>query len=72
MYISDLLMGGAITTSKSRTFIRNIDRVEVDAWGKLRIRGDYMPSPFSLDYKVDGQPVKRWTILDPYDLDFSA
>lgn len=61
--ITELLLGGSLHTAKSGVLLENIDRVEFDAWGKLRIRG-YVRSHWT------AQPTQeRWTILDPYEID---
>ena len=65
--ISELLLGGSFRTIKSGALLENIDRVEFDAWGKLRIRGyENVGSPFSSRF------VERWTILDPHEIDLTA
>lgn len=61
--ISEMLMGGSIRTAKSGVVIQNIDRVEFDQWGKLRIRG-YAKTSWLSDTWFE-----RWTILDPYEID---
>jgi hypothetical protein len=62
--ISELLMGGSIRTAKSGVLIENIDRVEFDDWGKLRIRG-YVSNGLLMSHRF----TERWTILDPYEID---
>ena len=64
--ITELLLGGSIRTAKSGVLLENIDRVDIDDWGKLRIRGYVRTLPWS-------EPrTERWTILDPHDIDLSA
>lgn len=65
--ITELLLGGSIRTTKSGVLIENIDRVEIDDWGKLRIRG--VVSNGSL---LNHQWKERWTILDPHEIDLTA
>lgn len=65
--ITELLMGGAIRTMKSGVLLEQIDRVEIDEWGKLRIRG-YVSNGLLLSHRFS----PRWTILDPLDIDLSA
>lgn len=64
--ITELLLGGSFRTAKSGVLLQNIDRVEIDDWGKLRIRGYVQPHWLS-DYRYE-----RWTILDPDDIDLRA
>lgn len=64
--ITELLKGGTIRTAKSGVLLQNIDRVEFDGWGKLRIRGYVSTLPWSEPRS------ERWTILDPNDIDLSA
>ena len=66
MLISEILMGNTIRTAKSGVWLENIDRVEFDAWGKMRVRGYVRTSPFT-------DPIfERWTIIDPNDIDLTA
>lgn len=64
--ITELLMGATIRTAKSGTLLENIDRVEFDEWGKLRIRGYVRALPWSEPRS------ERWTILDPHEIDLTA
>lgn len=64
--ISELLLGGSFRTAKSGVLLENIDRVEFDAWGKLRIRGYVRPNWLSEN------TYERWTILDPHEIDLTA
>lgn len=65
--ITELLMGGSIRSAKSGVLIEGIDRVEIDDWGKLRIRG-YVSNGSILSH----QWKERWTILDPHEIDLTA
>ena len=65
--ITELLMGGSIRTTKSGVLIENIDRVEIDDWGKLRIHG-YVSNGLLLGHAWK----ERWTILDPHEIDLTA
>jgi hypothetical protein len=65
--ITELLLGGSIRTTKSGVLIENIDRVEIDDWGKLRIHG-YVSNGLLLNHAWS----ERWTILNPYDIDLTA
>lgn len=65
--ITELLMGGSLRTTKSGVLIENIDRVEFDEWGKLRIRG-VVSNGSILNHKWS----ERWTILDPHEIDLTA
>lgn len=67
MLISEILMGGAIRTAKSGVLLEQIDRVEFDEWGKMRIRG-YVSNGLLLSH----QWRERWTILDPHEIDLTA
>lgn len=64
--ITELLKGGSIYTTKSGVLLENIDTVEFDAWGKLRIHGWVRPSIWS------DRTYGRWTILDPNDIDLNS
>jgi hypothetical protein len=65
--ITELLKGGTLLTTKSGVTLEQIDRVEFDAWGKLRIRG------YVSYYSASGSRLQpRWTILDPSDIDLNA
>ena len=65
--ISELLLGGSIRTAKSGVLLEQIDRVEFDAWGKLRIRG-YVSNGLTLSHAWS----ERWTTLDPYSIDLHS
>lgn len=65
--ITQLLIDGSIRTAKSGVLIEKIDRVEFDAWGKLRIHG-YVSNGLLLSHAW----TERWTILDPNDIDLNA
>jgi len=67
--ITELLKGGSIYTRKSGVLIEDIDRVEFDDWGKLRIRGYHTEWYGLLSHSPRRE---RWTILDPDDIDLSA
>lgn len=64
--ITELLLGGTIRTAKSGVLLQDIDFVQIDDWGKLRIRGYVRTLPWS------DRRSERWTILDPNDIDLSA
>lgn len=63
--ITELLLGGSFRTTKSGVLIENIDRVEFDNLGKLRIHGYVRP------HWLSDRRESRWTILDPNDIDLS-
>jgi hypothetical protein len=65
--ITEILKGGSLLTVKSGVLLENIDRVEFDAWGKLRIRG------YVSQYTISGSRYEpRWTTLDPSDIDLNS
>lgn len=64
--ITELLLGNSIRTTKSNVLLENIDIVEFDRLGKLRIRGYVYFHPFSNSART-----QRWTILDPNDIDLT-
>lgn len=63
--ITELLLGGSFRTVKSGVLLENVDRVEFDEWGKLRIRGYVRP------HWMSDRREERWTILDPSDIDLT-
>ena len=63
MWISEILLGNAIRTPKSGALLENIDRVEFDEWGKMRVRGYVRANLFS------DSLTQRWTTIDPYTID---
>ena len=66
MLISEILLGNTIRTPKSGTWLENIDRVEFDDWGKIRVHGYVRATPFT-------DPIfERWTTIDPDDIDLTA
>ena len=62
--ITELLLGGSIRTTKSGVLIENIDRVEIDTMGYLRIHG-YVSNGLLMSHRFS----ERWTILDPHEID---
>lgn len=66
MNISEILIGASIRTQKSGVLLENIDRVDFDDWGKMRIRG-YVRTHWTKEPTVE-----RWTILDPSDINLNA
>ena len=65
--ISELLLGGSIRTAKSGVLLEQIDRVEFDGFGRLRIRG-YVSNGLTLSHAWS----ERWTILDPHEIDLHS
>ena len=66
MNISEILMGATIRTTKSGVLLENIDRVDFDDWGRMRIRG------YVRTHWMNQPTQERWTILDPDDINLRA
>ena len=66
MLISEILLGNTIRTPKSGVYLENIDTVDFDDNGLIRVHGFVRVSPFS-------EPTQsRWTTIDPQDIDLTA
>lgn len=66
MTLSDLLLGNTIKTASSGVYLENIDRVEFDDYGNVRIHGYVRPDVLS------PASVSRWTTINPQDIDLNS
>lgn len=64
--ITELLLGGSIRTPKSGVLLENIDRVDIDHLGYLRIRG------YVRDNWLSDRFSERWTTLDTREIDLDS